>query len=334
MLFYLFYYKIYIMDELLDEWIYPKNMKKSAYHNGEFALDFPKENLKSMIRGQLASGDEIVWVRNCAMISKKSKFWFKEDQCRITDIDLLADNLDALKNDCILISSYGARPVPSSVKDETVNKILECPKIKKWFTQNYDGTLIHPKLFPYPIGFPAVQIWWVGHNKNSTIKTMLDMRENFNDKKEMKVFCDVHLLGRPGVGKERQIVKKDLVNKEKCEHLIILNNRLKDMKKVYELYSKYQFVICTHGLGLDCHRTWEVFMLGGIIITKHSSMDYLYDELPVIFVDEWSEVLDINNLQLWKDQVYHLTSEDNIKPKMKRRYWIIDKEYTFNKNVL
>ena len=106
------------------------------------------------------------------------------------------------------------------------------------------------------------------------------------------------------------------------------------MKTVYELYSKYQFVICTHGLGLDCHRTWEVFMLGGIIITKHSPMDYLYDELPVIFVDEWSEVFDINNLQLWKDQIYHLTSKDNIIPKMKRRYWIIDKEYTFNKNVL
>ena len=317
------------MDKILDDWIYPKNLKKSCYHDGEFGLDFPKENLIDMIKGELKSKDNILWVRNCALISKKSKYWFKEDQCRVTDLDLLANNLNFLNHDCILISSYGARPVPSSVNDDTVDKILNCPYIKKWFTQNYDGTLVHPKLFPLPIGFPAVSLWWVKGNKDKTIDIMLESRYNWYNNKELKVLCDVHLLSRPGVGKERNVVKRELVGKN-CDHLEIIGNRISDMKKVYEMYAKNQFVICTHGLGLDCHRTWEVFMVGGIVITKHSPMDYLYDELPVIYVDNWSEVLDVNNLKKWKDEVYHLTSDDNILPKMKRRYWVEEKEYTFN----
>jgi hypothetical protein len=320
------------MNEILDGWIYPKNMKKKSYHDGEFKIDFPRQNLINMIRGECESKDDIIWVRNCALISKKSKFWFKEDQCRITDLDLLADNLDALTHDCILVSSYGARPVPSSVKDETVQKILDCPYIKKWFTQNYDGTLIHPKLFPYPIGFPAVAIWWVGKNKNTTIDRMLEMRRKWYDRKELKVFCDVHLLARPGVGKERIVVQNEIVKATTCDHVEVLQKRTSDMKMVYELYSKYQFVICTHGLGLDCHRTWEVFMTGGIIITKHSSMDYLYDDLPVIYVDKWDEVFIKDNLEKWKNQVNHLTTEENILPKMRRRYWIEEKEYKFNQN--
>ena len=320
------------MEKILNGWIYPKNMKKTSYHDGEFKLDFPKENLKNMIRGECENHDGIIWVRNCALISKKSKFWFKEDQCRVTDLDILADNLDALTSECVLISSYGARPVPSSVKDETVEKILDCPYITKWFTQNYDGTLIHPKLFPYPIGFPAVPLWWVGKNQNSTIEKMLEMRKLSENKKELKIFCDVHLLARPGVGKERIVVNNEIAKQPACDHIEVLRNRTPNMNMVYELYSKYQFVICTHGLGLDCHRTWEIFMVGGIIITKHSAMDYLYDDLPVIYVDNWCEVFNKDNLETWRNQVIHLTTEENILPKMKRRYWIEEKEYNFNKN--
>lgn len=314
-------------QEILNNWIYPKQMKKYCYHEGEFTPGFPKDKLEDMIVNEIESGDPIIWIRNQALISKKSKFWF-EDNPKTTDLEVFAKNIDKLKHECILISSYGARPVPSSVKDETFETIINCPYIKKWFTQNYDGTIIHPKLFPYPIGFPAVRQWWVKHNKNTTIDTMIDYRK-INNIKENKVFCDVHILGRPGVGKERLNVKKEIVNAN-CDHLVILKERTQNMEEVYNLYSKYKFVVCTHGLGLDCHRTWEVFMVGGIVITKHSAMDYLYDDLPVIYVDEWKEVLDKDNLSKWEKKVGHLTTEENIYPKLKRRYWIEEKIYNFN----
>jgi hypothetical protein len=316
------------MDKLLDTWIYPKYMKKGSYHDGEFLITFPKERLVSMIIGEMTSGEPIIWIRNTAMISKKSKYWFKEDQIRETDLDIFANNIGMIEKECILISSYGARPVPSSLSDKTFNAIINCKMIKRWYTQNYDGTIIHPKLFPYPIGFPAASCWLHG-NLSETMKVMLNKRDKYEGKKVNKVFCDVHLLGRPGVGIERNVVKRELLGMQ-CEHLVILKQRTTDIPEVYELYSKHKFVVSTHGLGLDCHRTWEVFLVGGILITKHSPMDYMYDGLPVIYVENWSEILDRRNLDKWAREVEHLTHKDNIIPKMKRRYWIEEKEYNFN----
>jgi hypothetical protein len=161
------------------------------------------------------------------------------------------------------------------------------------------------------------------------MKVILNKRDKYEGKKENKVFCDVHLLSRPGVGRERNVVKRELLGMQ-CEHLVILKQRTTDIPEVYELYSKHKFVVSTHGLGLDCHRTWEVFLVGGILITKHSPMDYMYDGLPVIYVENWSEILDRRNLDKWAREVEHLTHKDNIIPKMKRRYWIEEKEYNFN----
>ena len=60
-------------------------------------------------------------------------------------------------------------------------------------------------------------------------------------------------------------------------------------------------------------------------------MDYLYDDLPVVYVEDWKEVLDKSNLKKWREQVKHLLTDKNILPKMKRNYWINEKKYNFNK---
>jgi hypothetical protein len=51
-----------------------------------------------------------------------------------------------------------------------------------------------------------------------------------------------------------------------------------------------KFVVSPHGNGLDCHRTWEALYLGVIPIVKTSSLDQLYEDLPVLIVDDWSDV--------------------------------------------
>ena len=69
-----------------------------------------------------------------------------------------------------------------------------------------------------------------------------------------------------------------------------------------ELWKKYAndhtFIISTHGNGLDCHRTWEILLLGGIVITKKSSLDPMFKDLPVVLVDDWDECKDYNNLKM------------------------------------
>jgi hypothetical protein len=53
---------------------------------------------------------------------------------------------------------------------------------------------------------------------------------------------------------------------------------------------EYAFIISPHGGGYDCHRTWEGLALGCIPIVKTSPIDKLYDELPVLIVNKWSDI--------------------------------------------
>jgi hypothetical protein len=43
-------------------------------------------------------------------------------------------------------------------------------------------------------------------------------------------------------------------------------------------------------MGMDCHRTWEALCLGCIPIVKTSPLNSLYDGLPVLILNDWSDL--------------------------------------------
>ncbi len=51
------------------------------------------------------------------------------------------------------------------------------------------------------------------------------------------------------------------------------------------------------GNGRDCHRTWELLFFGVVPIVRTSTLDALYDNLPVIIVSEWSAVSEPKKLE-------------------------------------
>ena len=54
--------------------------------------------------------------------------------------------------------------------------------------------------------------------------------------------------------------------------------------------SKYAFVLSPFGNGMDCHRTWEALCLGCIPIVCAPNFTKLFEELPVLNVNDWREV--------------------------------------------
>jgi hypothetical protein len=50
------------------------------------------------------------------------------------------------------------------------------------------------------------------------------------------------------------------------------------------------FVLSPPGNGVDCHRTWEVLYAGRVPILLRGPYTALYRDLPVLLVDDWSEV--------------------------------------------
>ena len=54
--------------------------------------------------------------------------------------------------------------------------------------------------------------------------------------------------------------------------------------------SKYKFILSPPGAGEDTHRTWEALSVGCIPIVKSSLLNILYEDLPVVIVDDWDVI--------------------------------------------
>lgn len=275
---------------------------------------------KDIIKKEIKNNDGIVWIRNTTNDSKIT-----------TDLDHFGNLLNEINNPIILITTDGDRSVPSSYNEKLVSKILDSPKILKWYTQNYDKTIIHPKLNYFPIGLDMHTVKWlappqdnikdVSYYRNKKFNLFLKIREDINNKKNKKInriFCDSHLtVSHPSRKKMHNILKNNKL-------IEFQNNRVSN-KEILKKYAKYKFVLSPRGVGLDCHRTWEVFLLGSIVITETSSLDdmYIKNNLPVIIVNDYNELNNIsyNKLDKWWNKNKTKCEKENILPKFKPSYW-------------
>ena len=54
--------------------------------------------------------------------------------------------------------------------------------------------------------------------------------------------------------------------------------------------SLYKFCVAPPGRGIDSHRCWEALMVGTIPIVINSTINELYEDLPVIIVNSWDVI--------------------------------------------
>ncbi len=73
----------------------------------------------------------------------------------------------------------------------------------------------------------------------------------------------------------------------------------------------HSLTLCPEGNGFDTHRLWEVLYMGGTPIVKKSNfLPKVLDSLPVIFIDEWKQILD--NSFLEKEWLHAQTRRSNL----------------------
>jgi hypothetical protein len=288
---------------------------KGLYSRNEYMLKGTNhKDTSDNIKNEILNAEKYIWIRNGCHNYAKGIVNLNTK----SDLDILAENLDLIKTPLFLITTDGDRPVPSSYLKNTVDKILNSNKIIKWMTQNYDKTIIHPKLDYYPIGLDLHTTRWLINNsalqKIDFIKNIRNENKNKN-----KIFCDAHLHA---TSNERT----KMHNKLKNNNDIIFLEKGVSYKEITNLYNSYQFVLSPEGNGLDCHRTWELFLLGCIVITKKSSLDDLWikHNLPVVILDKWGELNnDLNNkLDIWFKKYIQFTQKDYILNKFTNDYWL------------
>ena len=275
---------------------------------------FPTECMvnEQYIINKMSTTDSILWIRNTSQ-----KF------PAITDLDIVSNNLTYMKKPVILITSDGDRAVPSSYQKSVVDKLLQSDKIIFWYTQNYDGSIVHSKLKCMPIGLDLhTSQWLINNSIHNKIMYLIQKRREPVNKITDKIFIDAHL----SVTHQERSEIFHLVKDSKHKDIHFLKERV-PFQTITDMYNKYQFVISPRGNGLDCHRTWELFLAGCIVITKTSSLDEMFisNQLPVVILNDWTELIcdDLDKkLELWYQKYIPFTSTDHIYPKMSFDYWI------------
>ena len=159
---------------------------------------------------------------------------------------------------------------------------------KKWYAQNCYS--INPILIPIPIGFEN-KIW-----------------ENiFGPQTKYIHRVSMNIVEPTGLVYFNCNQNTNLKDRKECFDFSI-NTSYVNIDEPNLSYINYlnriqhhKFILSPNGNGLDCHRTWEILKLQRIpILKRQGQLERLYANMPVLFVDNWN---DINQLNL--SDIYH-----------------------------
>lgn len=224
--------------------------------------------------------------------------------------------LPKIQRNFILVSGDSDLPINNASLGNALQKLLSSPLLLAWYAQNRDTD--HPKLHSLPIGINLHNLWanplqWGGGFILPTLqelqlRTIAKNAPNFLDR-EQKIFCNWHFsIDRAD---RRECLEK--IDQSICH----FQPEPKPMVDTWEMQSQYQFVLSPHGAGLDCHRTWEALLLGCIPIVKTAKINDLFEDLPVIAVNEWEEI----NQHFLKSAAQEMAQKSHKLEKLTTSYW-------------
>lgn len=197
--------------------------------------------------------------------------------------------LDRIQAPFTLVTGDSDTPINNHlIQHEPIQKILTNSNLIKWFAQNMVAD--HPKLHQLPIGMDYHTMWerpgiW-GLVQQSplaqehALRTTLSNSPDFHDR-FLVGYCNWHFAINRGDRKE--CLEK--IDKSIC---FIEQNPLPRLSS-WQRQAQCMFVISPEGAGIDCHRTWEALLLGCVPVLKRSKFTELFNQLPVVVLDDWAE---------------------------------------------
>ena len=213
-------------------------------------------------------GDQVSWDSN--IINQNSIIFVKRGL-----LDMFFQHIQGSTKKHILITHLGDEPITKEEFDK------KPPCVVKWFAQNvaYD----HPDLIPIPIGL---------ENKTGICKEDLVGRRDWfvenldkliaKEKNTEEVYCNWEIIYNP---EGRDNVLSQLNTK------YVWKNKGYTYSDYWNKISEYKFIICPAGrLNSDTIRLWEALYIGCFPVAIKHPAHKEYTELPIIQVDNWSEV--------------------------------------------
>jgi hypothetical protein len=195
----------------------------------------------------------------------------------------------------VLVSGDSDMCVPREVMTENqFQRLIGTLQLKKWFIQN---TQIqnHPKIIQLPIGLDYHTILnnpnhsWKSLNEGYLPREQELILENI--KKQIKPFNErIHKIYVNFSSSSDRFKQRIQSVKEIPTNLLVIYKDFLPRTQNWKNMSSYAFVLSPFGIGMDCHRTWEALCLGCIPILCASNFKKLFEDLPVLNVDSWSNI--------------------------------------------
>jgi hypothetical protein len=232
-------------------------------------------------------------------------------------------NLNKLQHKIILVSGDSDESIPDMVFDtkNDFKNFIESDKIIHWFSQN--AIITHDKLTQIPIGLDYHTLanvsnhsWGSQQPPSEQEEILMNLKKNSVsfENREIKCYSNFHFnTSSSKFGYDRT----DAINKIDKELMFYEPSQILRTES-WKNQTKYAFVVSPHGNGLDCHRTWEALVLGCIPIVKTSPLDLLFDNLPVLIVNDWSDV----TRELLEKTVDIFSSREFNYDKLHLKYWM------------
>lgn len=242
--------------------------------------------------------------------------------------------LPNLTQPIILLIADGDESFPSECGSvHAAEMLINSPYIAHIFAQNNDYKGASNKVSSIPIGMDFHTVAYKSRNggwkqigtpsqQEAELNTILGSLKPTNERIQ-KAFVDFHfsdtmhgdLHRYQKCGEDRTSIFKRL----QCTNLIESGSWM-PRAALWRKKGQYAFSISPHGNGLDCHRTWEDLVLGCIVIVKTSVLDVLYKDLPVVIVNDWSEITQ-ENMNKWLSLYGDALTNPTYRERLTNQYW-------------
>ena len=252
----------------------------------------------------------------------------------------------------VIITCMDDMTFPDAVVGTFFDTLVPSPLFRRWFATNCrDRLLRENKITPIPYG---IDYWTLSQRQSWTNTPMSSACTQDRHLSQLRK-STVHFSKRNGGPSWPSSSPRIYINFQfnldgngGSERLSAYQSIPRDLMSIQEdpcnrydtwgAYSQHVFVASPRGNGLDTIRTWEALMMGCIVIvrrlyhtpTETTVMEELYTDLPVVIIDQWSDIT--------RDFLNHILSEFAQRTfrydKLTMKYWVERIESAFDTDVI